>query len=343
MNDDKKVLFLFTGRRNKTIQLLKTKELPDTSLYGLNHFSRADYLTVEAGSVILKIGRIVKALPRLFKYDFIIAQDNLVLGWLVSWFATTFGLKNHWLYLTMTSSTMIKRHARHPIRRFILKTIWKSYHRVICLSRQQLEQLAQFGIPRSHLTFVPFGIDTSFFRSSPDLFPEDFILSVGRDAGRDYETLFQIAERSNYRYVLVSGEKNIPPNRPLPPNVSVFYELDPITLRDFYARAKLVLVVSKPESVPEGSDCSGQIVVMDALAMGKAVVATDRSWIKDYFIPDQDLVVVEANNPEVLIAAVNKLWSDPEAREKLGQAGQAKVKLRYTTQTFAQALKSLMS
>lgn len=335
----RRVAFLFTNAKDEVISNMRAGKDADTALHGMNHFSEADYFTVFPQSM-----RSATFIPRLLRYDFVIAQDNLLLGYAVSLCSRLFRLKTRWLYLAMNSSTLMRRHVAHPVRLFLLKTFWASYARIICLSSEQLDDFVRLGIPRTRLVFVPFGVDTGFFKSVDASREEELVVSVGRDAGRDYETLFKAAERTGYPFVVVAGHKNIPPGMPIPANVTVLYNRSLVEIRDLYARARLVVVASKDSGASSnGSDCSGQTVILDALAAGKTVIATRRSWVADYFIPDRDLALVEPNNAEGLAQAINSLWHDAGKRKRLAVSGHGRVAGRYTTKHFADALLSLMN
>lgn len=314
----------------------------DTALRGWNHIPNAEHIAIGESST----PRLIQALilvPRLLRYDFVIAQDELFLGYVVSLCARVFRLGTRWLYVAMTSSTLMRRHAAHPIRLFLLKQFWASYSRIICLSSEQIEDFVRLGIARSALVFVPFGVDSGFFQPTGTSREEDLIVSVGRDAGRNYATLLKAAERVNHAFVVVAGHKNVPLDMPIPANVSVLYNRSLAEVRDLYARAWLVVVPSKDASVSDGSDCSGQTVVLDALAAGKAVIATRRSWIADYFIPDQDLVVVPPSDSEALARAIDSLSHDTEKRKRLAASGHKKVVAQYTTKNFAHSLLTIMN
>jgi glycosyltransferase involved in cell wall biosynthesis len=309
----------------------------DTALRGLNYIPDATYSTAPS--------RFLQSLPfvsRLLQYDFIVAQDNLLLGYAVSVCARLFQLKTRWIYVAMNSSVLMRRHAVHPVRLLLLKKFWASYSRIICLSSEQREDFIRLGIARERLAFIPFGVDAHFFQPTDVSHEENLIVSVGRDAGRDYRTLFQAAERTDHPFVVVATHKNIPPGLSVPANVSVLYDRSFTEIRDLYQRARLVVIASKDVYLLEGSDCSGQTVILDALAARKAVIATYRSWIADYFIPGEDLVVVEPGDPESLAQAINSLWNDVEKRKCLAASGHAKVVARYTTKNFAEALLKLM-
>lgn len=332
------VAFLFTNSKEELISGIRTGQDADTVLHGMNHIAGAKHFTVFPQSL-----RALLFVPRLLRYDFVIAQDNLLLGYAVSVCARVFGLKTRWLYVAMTSSTLMRRHATHTMRLFLLKKFWSSYFCIICLSSEQIEDFVRLGVPRSHLVFVPFGIDAHFFQPAGASREEELIVSVGRDAGRDYAALFKAAVCTTHAFVVVAGRKNIPSGMPIPTNVTMLYDRSLADIRDAYARARLVVVASKDSAVPDGSDCSGQTVILDALAAGKAVIATHRSWITDYLIPGQDIMVVPPNDPEALVQAIDSLWNDDGKRERLAESGYRKVVTRYTTETFAEALLKIMN
>lgn len=337
MSKKPRIAFLFTSPREELISRVQAGQDADTALRGLNHIPGADYFVVTPKSI-----RSITFLPRLLRYDFVITQDNLLLGYVVSLCARIFRAKTRWLYVAMTSSTLMRRHAAHPVRLFLFKKFWTSYARIICLSSEQIKDFVRLGIPRMHLVFIPFAVDVPFFQSGGVSRTEDLIVSVGRDTGRDYATLFKAAERTNHAFVVVAAKKNIPSDRSIPVNVSVLYDRPLVEVRGLYARAWLAVIVSKDANIPDGSDCSGQTVILDALAAGKAVIATRRSWIADYLVPDQDLVVVEPNDPDALARAIEDLFHDTEKRERLAASGHAKVAARYTMKVFVEALLQLM-
>jgi glycosyltransferase involved in cell wall biosynthesis len=332
-----KVVFLFPSFRNENLFNVQTRQDADTSLRGLNHIAGAEHLTAFPKSVWSAL-----LIPRLLRYDFAIAQDNFLLGYIVSICARLLRLKTRWIYVAIHSSVLMRRHSNHPIRLFLLKKFWGSYSRIICLSSEQLEDFVRLGIPREHLVFVPFGVDAQFFQPIDSSHEKDLIVSVGRDTGRDYTTLFTAAELTDHDFLVITAHKNIPPDMSVPANVSVLYNQSLSEVREAYKRARLVVLVSKGDQTLEGSDCSGQTAILDALAAEKAVIATYRSWINDYFVPDQDLIIVPPNDPVALVRAIDSLWHDDERRKHIAESGHNKVVARYTTKAFAKELCTLM-
>lgn len=331
------IAFLFTNTKDGTIAKIKLGEDADTALHGLNHISGAGYFVIHPTSL-----RGLAYVPHLLRYDFVLTQDHLLLGFVVSTLARLLGRKTKWMYFTMTASILAKHHAAHPLRLFLLKLFWRSYACIIYITSKQRQDLIRLGVLPGRLVFIPFSIDAEFFAAAKAAAEENFILSVGRDAGRDYPTLIKAAERTEKKIVITCARRNIPEGTAIPPNVTVRYDAGVLDVRSLYARAKLVAVVSKDFDRSDGSDCSGQTVILEALAAGKAVVATSRPWIADYLTPGEDLVVVPAGNPEALARAINELAGDPTRRAALVAKGRAKVLERYTTKAFTASLMKLM-
>lgn len=339
--DEPGVAFLFTSARAGLLERAQEGLEPDTALRGLNYVPNAEAIDIADAKYPLLL------VPRLLHYDFVVSSDALPLGFLVSILGRLKRRKTRWVYVAITSSALMRRHAGHQLKLFLLKRFWKSYGYIICLSQKQRKDFLSAGVRAEKLEFIPFGIDAAFYgaeRNKSAVAGEGaFVLSVGRDAGRDYATLLAAARRSEHPFVIVASEKILPRSMPLPENVTVHYSLSARDVRDLYSQAGLVVVASKAEDESVGSDCSGQTVVLDALAAGKVVIATERSWITDYLVPGEDLAVVPPKDPTSLAAAIELLWQDSALAEHMARSGGDKVRSRYTTEAFARSLKQLFT
>ncbi len=349
-----KTLFLFSGatNRRRALEEIARGENADTALRGMNHIKGAEFIDVEESVRSTVPDWLYKRLPwqarsivllqRIRTYDAVIAQDDLLLGYLASLLSRFSRKKTRWYYIAINSSVLIHRHKKHPVRLWLLKTFWKSFSKIICLSHAQLEDFAKLGIARDKLVFVPFGVDADFYASVGATHDEGIIVSVGRDLGRDYPTLLAAAQLSKHPFVIVAAHKNLPDDTPLPENVTVHYNLPAREVRALYERARLVVIASKEGSVPEGSDCSGQTVILDALAAGRPVIATDRAWIHDYFTIGKEILTVSPGKPGELARAIERVWRDDALRARIARAGQEKVQGNYTTRAFARSLAMLI-
>jgi glycosyltransferase involved in cell wall biosynthesis len=69
--------------------------------------------------------------------------------------------------------------------------------------------------------------------------------------------------------------------------------------------------------------CSNSII--EAMALGKAVVATDVGGNREVVIPGENGLLVPPEDPEALAQAILDLLNDPERAHQMGEKGRAKV------------------
>jgi glycosyltransferase involved in cell wall biosynthesis len=330
-----RILFLFTNSRDTLIASVKNGTDADTNLRGFNHVPGAEQRTVPSGafwSVFL--------IPTFLRYDAVITTDHPILGLLTMCVAWITGSRTKWFLIALNTSTLIRRFGPESFKLRVLGFCWKQASKIICISKEQIEDFVACDIPKEKLSYIPYGVDADYFKMKKS--SEDYIVSVGRDRGRDYETLLAVAEKCDHSFVIVASRNGVLPERNFPSNVEVRYDRPLSEIRELYRHARLAVVPSKDQALPEGSDCSGQTVILDALSAGLPVIATERSWIRDYFVPGVDLEVVKPADSNELSKEIETLWNDPERRQLLAQHGMEKVCLHYTTKQFAHAVLNLI-
>lgn len=331
--------------------------LPDSILRGANFFAEHQDWQVELISTHVfevHIPRIIRALvpmpvmqllliPRLLAFDVVIASDGFLLGYAVSilgkWPFSRFHPK--WVFVAINSSILIHRHEMRPFRRFLLRLCWNSYSSIVCLSQVQQTDLLNFGVRKDLVSVILFGVDTTYFSGSVKDEGE-IIVSVGKDSGRDYMTLLQAASKIDLPILIVASHKNISRDMHIPSNVTILYNLPLEDLRSTYAKARFTVAVSFPDAAMLGSDCSGQTVILETLAMGRAVIATKRAWLTEYLKDGKDFLSVPAGDPEALAQAMHKMWVDDSLRKSLATHGQCTVRERYSSRQFAENLYNLI-
>ncbi len=148
-----------------------------------------------------------------------------------------------------------------------------------------------------------FGVDTTFWTPGP--FTESgYILAVGNDGRRDYDTLVQAATKLPWNVILLTSN----PLPPLPPNVkqmasSYTQGITDIRLRDLYRGARCVVVPLHPTLQP-----SGQSVTLQAMACGKPVVLTKTQgiWSQHTVRDGETLLLAPAGNSAVLAERIQQ-------------------------------------
>jgi glycosyltransferase involved in cell wall biosynthesis len=248
---------------------------------------------------------------------------------------------------------------------------WLKVHshidRIALHARRQYDLAAEeLGIPSDRLAFVPYQVDTDFWRPQP-VAEERLICSAGLEF-RDYPVLMRAVAGLDVRVVIGaashwSRRTNSAADAEHPANVEVT-AFDYQALRDLYARAAIVVV-----PLDEVDFQAGITTILEAMAMGKAVIVTatpgqtdvvhdrrrevrgvpprpisllqeiaERQGIKlapnGFYVPPRD--------PAALRRAIIYLLDHPTERAQLGAAGRRAVEQLMTVDQYAARLGELV-
>jgi colanic acid/amylovoran biosynthesis glycosyltransferase len=105
------------------------------------------------------------------------------------------------------------------------------------------------------------------------------------------------------------------------------------------ARAHAFVLASHP--TPDGKREGVPVALMEAMASGVAVVATDISGIPELVETEVSGLLVPASDAAAIADAVQRLYGDPALRRRLGAAARAKVLREFDLQVNAAALLDL--
>jgi hypothetical protein len=143
---------------------------------------------------------------------------------------------------------------------------------------------------------------------------DDGGLFAGGDSLRDYDTLIRAAQGLDAEVTVATRRRRVAGSA-FPPNV----RLGPLTHRRFVDGMRRALAVVVP-LLPTTDRSAGQTTYVNAMAMGKPVIATDRLGIRDYI---QDGVTGRLVPPGDVPALREALrWAiDPANREELQRLG----------------------
>jgi glycosyltransferase involved in cell wall biosynthesis len=96
----------------------------------------------------------------------------------------------------------------------------------------------------------------------------------------------------------------------------------------FYKDCLFFVLASRAEGLP--------LVIVEAMASGKAVIATKIDGIPEIIHDGYSGILVKPEDPEELAQALMKLYHDSELRDRLGSCGRDSVSTEYTWQVIAQ-------
>lgn len=183
----------------------------------------------------------------------------------------------------------------------------------------------RFGVPahRCHFAFFP----ASLTPKSTNLEEQGYIYSAGW-AHRDWPTLLRALEDVPYSAILsVSGTLDVPAEAH--ERIRVLPQCTPAEGRSLMAGASLVALAFEDTFLP-----SGPLVLLDAMAMGKAVVTTRVNGTQDYVDSPRTGVLTEPGDSEALAVALTRLMEDEALRRSTGRAARDEAGSRFTGQQF---------
>lgn len=182
-----------------------------------------------------------------------------------------------------------------------------------CVRRGDISLLSRHcRIPENRTSFVPFPIDEAVL--DQEVSDEGYIYAAGLN--RDWKVLIEALQSLPYPAVLSGAEGVAVPPAQAGERLRILPQQHPREGRQLMSRARLVVVPLPPTNV-----LSGQLVLLDALAMGKTLVASDAPGTCDYLIQEKTAVLVPPGDPRALEGAISRLMENSDLRAKIGQAG----------------------
>lgn len=202
--------------------------------------------------------------------------------------------------------------------------------------------IERYGLHRDRTSIFPFGVDTAFWKPGEEAPPEKpFVLSVGSDPSRDFQTLVAAPVRAPV-HIVTRLPVEVPRDRP---NITVMAghyfksPLDDIGLRRLYRQASVVVVTLKDVFQP-----TGYSVCLQAMACGRPVVLSDIRglWSPGLYIDGEHARLVPPADPQAMGAAINQLLENPEQARRMGENARAVTLEHHRLEVMNAALEDLV-
>ncbi len=203
---------------------------------------------------------------------------------------------------------------------FMLLRAHRQYDTIFLYAQSQRDFAEDhLGIPFDKLDLISFQVDERFFRPLPDAPVNDHQICAAGLEWRDYPTLIAaVASMPDLTVKLAaaspwSKHANTAEGRPLPPNVQARrYTYN--DLRALYAESSFVVVPLR-----ETDFQAGVTTILEAMAMGKAVIATRTAGQTDVILDGITGLCVPPGDAAAWQRAITRLRTDHALRERLGR------------------------
>ncbi|MFO7889396.1 MAG: glycosyltransferase family 4 protein [bacterium] len=271
-----------------------------------------------------------KAFKKRHKYDYIISWQQLM-GLFYAGLKQF--VKNDRPRLFITKTILSER--KNPVIAFIRKVgfrkMLKGADIIGCCTLPLLRKMRdEYTLPESKLVHLPF-----FYQAKEDFTEEEIqktdmeIFSIGV-SNRDYLTLLRAAERINHKFVIVAPKFTLS-GLSIPSNVKIYNNLFGIEASRLMRRARMVVIPLKSVNFP-----SGETVLFEAMTYGKPVIITRSITTQEYVKHEVDGLLVEKQNEDELVQAINYFLEDSKRAKKIGTAGRISLKRSYTIENFSE-------
>lgn len=328
-------LTLVTWKRRPERGLLRRMELED-------EHPRVLLFEDQLGSEILPqgrggyLGQIVEAYRRRHRYDAVLTWGDPV-SLLFALALKLGGARTRHIALMGWMSPPKKALLLKLVHSHIDQIItWSSVQRAIAVNR--------LGIPASKISLVPHPVDQRFWRPLDQ--DGDIICAVGNEM-RDYPTLIEAMRGLAISCQIAAHNRVRRPNRrvttahelarlDLPSNVEVS-SMTPLELRALVARSRFVVIPLRRTD----SD-NGITSILEAMAMGKAVISTRVPGHVDTIRDGTTGILVPQGDAPALRQAIQYLWEHPLVAERMGAAGRRVVEDGHALDRFVEQVRTIV-
>jgi glycosyltransferase involved in cell wall biosynthesis len=198
--------------------------------------------------------------------------------------------------------------------------------RTVAVAKHVADAMVEVGVPRDRITVIPNGVDLPAETAPAETVDGPLRIGLlGRlDPQKGADVFVQAAEMLGRPAKLLLGAPIVSDRygeevvaAALAANVEVIIPAD----RGFLRTVDVVVMPSRYEGHP--------LTMLEAMALGKPVVASAIPGVQEAVEPDAALVVPPAD-AEALAAALRRLIDEPELRERLGARARQVVAARFT-------------
>lgn len=235
---------------------------------------------------------------------------------------------------------LIGHHLSTPKKQALLRMLHTQMDGILVYAEtQRAHAVHALGIPADKVHLIPFHADHRFYRPM-DAAPSRMICSAGLE-WRDYPTLIEAVRGLDVDVRLAaaspwSKHRDETRERELPPNVSARrYEYN--ELRSLYAQALFVVV-----PLYDNDFQAGVTTLLEAMAMGKAVVITRTQGQKDVVRDGVDGLYVPPGDASALRAAILSLVENPDRCLRMGQKARQALEAGMTLDHWVQRVSKVV-
>lgn len=344
-----RILYLYLNPMEEKYNKILRGELPSNHLTGYVELQKLGYdisfndsqLRGPFKKIIGLINKLfsfnlkdLKLLLSLKKYDVVVVKGPFSTSVTIT--CRLFGKKIVYL-------DTILRNPENKLRQIIYKINLHLASGTIMFSEYQMRLCSEiFKVPLSCFKLIKFSIDMPFFKKANIDCPavKPFILSVGQDLARDYRVLIESLCGLNVDLKIVTLPylvENLDINNK---NIEILNNLTYEQLFLLYAESIFVVLPLKKWGTGYSS---GTTSLLEAKALGKAVISTYSPPLVEYLKEGEGVVYVGSEDVSSLRQTIKRLLENKTECDALGNKGEDFVRENYNIEGFASSFGKYLS
>jgi glycosyltransferase involved in cell wall biosynthesis len=241
------------------------------------------------------------------KYDNIIAWQQFY-GLLYAFYCRLFHTKKRNKLIIMTFIYKPKNGVIGRIYYKFMNYIVQSKYidSFICFSKNECEYYTNlFNVQEDKFKFCTLGIDDIKINNSK-IANQKNIISCGR-SNRDYNFLYNALKQTDYKLDIISDECKLESYK----NITIYNNVGVQDFLEMLDKSYIVVIPLLDENIS-----SGQLVILQAMQLGKPVICTKSNTVTDYIIDGENGFIIEKDEKK-LIELIEKLYEDEELYNKI--------------------------
>lgn len=234
---------------------------------------------------------------------------------------------------------------RKILQNILLSAILKGCNNFIFLGKGEFEY-AKLTHPKYNkkFNFIPFCIDTNFWKIEKKSVDKRGVLFVGNDGNRLYDLVLKVAIKlPDIEFNIITS--NIKESQIKSNNIKLIKGhwqnnlISDTELKNFYQQSRLTLIPLKNSLQP-----SGQSVALQSMANGTPVLIskTDGFWNYDDFSHGENIFFVEENNIDLWKESIEKLYFNANKLKSLSENGLKTIHENYNLEIFHKSIENLL-
>ena len=225
------------------------------------------------------------------------------------------------------------------LRNLLIKTMFNKVNKIFFLGKREYNHaLENFNKFKEKFVFLPFSIDTSFWKSQENNSFENKkdILFIGNDGNRDYEFVVELAGRMHeYNFHFIT--EKIEQSEKLSKNINLIKgswgleQLSDQQIREYYDKSKITIIPIKETNQP-----SGQSVALQSMSMRTPVIMTKVKgfWDEENFQDKKHLSFIKENKLDEWENLIKDIYNNKEKYEYLAENGKKLIHSMYNIDKF---------